>query len=59
MRYVVQIKKEKHTNRVHTNITIPHEWLMKMGLVGDKYERTADVVFDEDTNTITITKAAF
>ena len=57
MRYVVQIKKEKHTNRVH--ITIPHEWLIRMGLTGDKYDRTADVTYDAATQTITIRKAAY
>lgn len=59
MRYVVQIQKEKHTNRVHTNITIPHEWLIRMGLTGDKYDRTADVTYNAATQTITIRKAAY
>lgn len=64
MRYVVQIREEKNTvgtgkNKYHTTITIPHEWLIRMGLTGDKYDRTADVTYDATTQTITIRKAAF
>lgn len=58
-RLVAQIRKERITNKIHSYITIPVEVLHDMGLSGDRFERTANVVYDKDTKTITITKARY
>lgn len=62
-RLVAQIRYERKTGstakRIHSCITIPIEVLEDMGLSGDRYDRTADVVYDKDTKTITITKARY
>lgn len=62
-RLAAQIRHEKDMSgtikRTHSYITIPLEVLHDMGLSGDRYERTADVVYDEATKTITITKARY
>ena len=58
-RLVAQIRQERITNRIHSYITIPVEVLNDMELRGDRFERTANVVYDKDTKTITITKARY
>lgn len=62
-RLVAQIRYEKDIvgtiKRRHSYITIPIEVLEDMGLRGDRFERTANVVYDKATKTITITKACY